>query len=139
QHLERLLEIRTDGRLNARGRVPDDGDAEPPLGRGFGEVEAFAHGARIAWVLARDGGQDQAAVLRAAAHGAELVERPGEGHGAVAADAAIGGPQAGDAAVSRGRDDRAGGFRTDGEWDQGGGDGGAGTGRGAARPKCGVP
>ncbi len=52
-----------------------------------------------------------AQVFDAAADGADLVHGPTERHGAVAADAAVGGTQAGSAANAAGRDDGAQRFR----------------------------
>ena len=66
---------------------------------------------------ARDDLQDVAAILGGPAQRTDLVHGPGERHRAVAADESIGGTQAGDAAESRGREDRAGGFRAEREGD----------------------
>src|SRR5262249_27240678 len=56
-------------------------------------------------------------VFDAAAHGADFVEAPGEGHETGAAYAAVRGAQTGDAADSRGLNDRPAGFGADGKAD----------------------
>ena len=78
-------------------------------------------------VGAGDGVEDEHGVLDGAGHGAELVERPAEGHGSGAGDAAIGGAQAGDAAAHGRRDDAAAGLGADGEGHEAGGGGCAGA------------
>ena len=69
-----------------------------------------------------DAAEYEGAILDRAAHGTDLVEAPAERHRAVTADAPVGGPQAGDAAAGRWRDDAAHGFGADGEADQASGD-----------------
>ena len=71
-------------------------------------------------------------VLDAAGHGAELVERPAQRHGARARHAAVGRAQADDAAAHGGRDDAAARLAGHGEGDAAGG-GGRARSRAAAR------
>src|SRR5262249_52764053 len=62
--------------------------------------------------------QDERAVFDAAAHRTDLVQAPGEGHEAVAADAAIGWAQSCHAANSGWLHDRAARLGADGEADK---------------------
>ena len=70
---------------------------------------------RVLRVASRDRGHDETAVLRRAAHRAELVERPAERHRAVPAHAAVRRPEAGHARERGGREDGARGLRADRE------------------------
>ena len=49
--------------------------------------------ALVGGVVARDGGEDEPAIIGGAAHRAELVEGPTQRHRAVAADTPVGGAQ----------------------------------------------
>ena len=91
------------------------------------------HAVEVAGVGTGDGVEDEQRVFNEARHGAEFVERPAEGHGAGARDAAVGGAEAGDAAAHGGADDAAAGFAADGEGDEAGGGGGSGTCAGSGR------
>src|ERR1700751_6078758 len=75
--------------------------------------------------------QDEDGVFDVTGHGAELVERPTERHSASARDAAVGGPQSGDAATHGRADDAPAGLAADGETNQARGGGGARSGTGA--------
>jgi len=96
-------------------------DAEALDAGGGVEAEGAGDACQVCSVGARDGVEDEDRVFDGAGHGAELVERPAEGHGAGAGDAAVGGAEAGDAAAHGGADDAAAGLGTDGEADQAGG------------------
>src|SRR4029077_1212743 len=78
-----------------------------------------------------DGLKDKQCVFDSARHGAELVERPAEGHRASSWDAAEGGTQPGDAATHAGTDDAATGFAADGKAHEARSSGCAGAGAGA--------
>ena len=117
------------------GRVLEHADAEAPRRAAVVARRArdsrTRRGARVLRVPARDGGEHEAAVVGGAAQGPDLVEGPGEGHGSVARDEAVGRPQPGEAAV-RGRvEDRARGLGAEGEADEAG-RGGAARARGAS-------
>src|SRR6266478_7622152 len=60
-----------------------------------------------------DGLKNQQGVFDRARHGAEFVERPAEGHGAGARNAAVSGAKSGDAATHAGADDATPGFAAD--------------------------
>ncbi len=62
--------------------------------------------------------QNQHAIFNAASHGAKLVERPAESHGAVAGNAAVCGTKSGDAATHAGAYDAAAGLTADGKSNQ---------------------
>src|SRR5437667_4231235 len=85
---------------------------------------------KIAGVRPGDGLQNEKRILDGARHGAELIERPAESHGAGARHAAVGGPQSGDAATHARADDAAAGFAANRETDQPRRSGGAGAGAG---------
>ncbi len=90
-------------------------------------------------IVASDGLQHESAIVGRAGHRPQLVERPTEGHRPVTTHAAIGGTQAGHAAVGGRRDDRAPGFAPDGERYQPGRDRRAGAAAAAAGPTRAVP
>src|SRR2546421_2909877 len=98
------------------------------------KIEPAGHAGKIASVGPGDGLQYQQRIFDGARHGAELMERPVERHGAGARPAAVGGPQSGEAAAHAGADDAAAGFAANGETDQPrrGGRAGAGAGTGGA-------
>ena len=102
-------------------------------------MEAAAGGAGVGVVGAGDGLEDVAAIFGGAGDGADLIHGPGERHGAGAADQAIGGAQAGDAAEGARHGDGTPGFRAQREGHEAGGDGGGGTGAGASGPARGIP
>ena len=110
--------------LHPAGKVAD---AEALDTGGGVEVEVAGDGGEVAGIGAGDGVEDEGGVFDAAGHGAELVERPAEGHGAGARDAAEGGAESGDAAAHAGADDAAAGFAADAEADECGSGGGAGS------------
>jgi len=116
-----------------------EGFASIADGGGGVEVEVGGDARGVAGVGAGDGVKDEKGVFDGAGHGAELVERPAEGHGAGAGDAAKGGAEAGDAAAHGGTDDGAAGFGADGEADQPCGGGGSRTRRGTRRAFDGEP
>ncbi len=96
------------------------------------KARCAGNGAEIAGVRTGDGVEDEHGVFHAAGHRAELVERPAEGHGTGAGDAAEGGAEASDSATHGRVNDAAFGFTADGEGDESGGGGGAGACAGAA-------
>ena len=98
----------------------------------------ISHGVVVA-IGAVDRIQHQHAIFHRSTHRPNLVHRPAERHGAVAADAPVGGAQPGDAVGDRGRDDRAERLGADREADQSGGRGCTRTGRRSARAALGVP
>ena len=116
--------------LHPAGEVAN---AQPFHAGGGIEIETAGDAGNVAGVGTVDRLQHQHGVFDAASHGAELVERPAEGHRAGARHAAVGGPQSGDAAAHGGTDDAASGLTADREGHQAGGSGGSGTGAGAGR------
>src|SRR5581483_67825 len=106
----------------------DVADAKSLDALGRVEVERTGHGCQDARIGARDRAQHEERVLDAPRHGAELVERPAEGHGTGARYAAECRPQARDAAAHAGRDDAASRLAADRETDETRGVRGAGTG-----------
>ena len=138
--------VRAQGRAEGGvGRRFDVGGGETGLHPGEGraelgdEMEAAAGGAGVGIVGAGDGLEDVAAIFGGAGDGADLIHGPGERHGAGAADQAIGGAQAGDAAEGARHGNGTPGFRAQREGDEAGGDGGGGTGAGASGPARGIP
>ena len=109
-------------------------------GGGIGERGAI-HGkhAAVERIVSGDGGEDVRAIFGGAGQRADFVHGVGERHGAVAADAAIGGPQAADAAESGRTNNGAPGFRADGEGGESCGDDGARAGGRAAGPTGLIP
>src|SRR6185437_860001 len=96
------------------------------------EVERVRAHAAVLAIRTVGGVENDGEVFHAAADGADLVHSPTERHGAVAADAAIGGSQAGGAADAAGGDDGAESFRTERKAHESGGSGGRGAGGRAA-------
>ena len=105
--------------MDAVRSVPQDAEPEGSSGGAAGVVvKGGLMGGGVQGVRAGDGLQDKAAVVGVEAQGAQLVQRPAQGHGAVAAHSAVGGPEAGDAADAGGREDGAPGLGAYGEGDE---------------------
>ena len=105
--------------MNAVRGVPQDAEPEGSSGGAAGVVvKGGLMSGGVQGVRAGDGLQDKSAVVGVEAQGAQLVQGPAQGHGAVAAHAAVGGPEAGNAAHAGGREDGAPGLGADGEGDE---------------------
>jgi hypothetical protein len=89
------------------------------------EVQMAGHAGNVAWVGPGDGLKHEHSIFHSAGHGAEFVERPAEGHGTGARDAAIGGPESGNPTARGGADDAAAGLATNRKADQSSGGSGA--------------
>src|SRR4030067_44901 len=97
-------------------------------------IAAPAKGAPAPRVASGDRLEDEGDVGGGPRHRPHVVERPAQGHDAAAADAAVGGLDAGDAAERGGDAYGAAGVGAESAQGHAGGGGGAGAGGGGARP-----
>src|SRR6202035_1730764 len=140
ERLERALEVLAHRVLAAVGHPAEDAKAEAPRAGAVGVVaERPVRRRGIRGVTTGDGLENQAAVVRAEGERTELVERPAERHRAVPAHPAVGRPQPGDPAATRGREDGAPRLRSDREGHEPGRDRGAGAARRAPAPRVAIP
>ena len=94
---------------------------------------------RVLRILPRNRRKHHSAVPGGPSQWSELVHRPGQCHRAVATDQPVRRPEARDATVCRGRENRTRGFGSDRERHETGGDRGAGAARRAAAPVIRIP
>ena len=100
-------------------------------GSGGIEIELAGNAGDVAGIKAGDGLENEESVFDGASHGAELVERPAQGHRAGARNATVSGAKTSDAAAHAGADDAAASFAADREADKGRGGGSTWAGAGA--------
>src|SRR5260370_22283657 len=95
------------------------------------------NGAAVLRVVSRNCSKNPRAIFGAASHRADFVHGGSNGHGPVAADAAVGGTQPADAAERRWANDGAPGLRADGKGGKPSGNNSSGAGKGGGQPASG--